>query len=184
MNADGLPTVFNAHINEINRNKILLFIHDDVWIDDYFVVDRLLDAVNTYDLVGVAGNTRRLTRQVAWTYINERFDADDRLHLTGAVADGESPFGKVVFFGPAPRACRLLDGVFLAAPCDVLLDREVSFDARFSFHFYDMDFCRTAELQGLRLGSWPIAITHVSRGGCNTQPWQDARAKYLEKWGD
>ena len=103
MNADGLPRFFNAHITEENRSKILLFTHDDVWIDDYFVVDRLQAAVNTFDLVGVAGSTRRLPRQPAWWYINEQFEWEDRSYLTGAIAHGSGASGEVSNYGPAPR---------------------------------------------------------------------------------
>jgi GT2 family glycosyltransferase len=184
MNSEGLPRVFNAQITEANRSKILLFIHDDVWIDDFLVVDRLLAAMDSFDVVGVAGNTRRGTRQPTWWLVDEELKVVDEHHLTGAIGHGPMPCIDLCYYGPSPRACRLLDGVFLAVSCDVLLDRGVAFDARFPFHFYDMDFCRTAEERGLRLGSWPIAITHVSGGRCGTPPWWEARAVYLEKWPD
>jgi hypothetical protein len=182
LNAGGLPGVFNAQINEQNRSKILLFLHDDVWLDDYFLIDRIMDAVQVFDLVGVAGNVRRVSHQPAWCFINERFEWDDHSNLTGAIGAGQRPFGTVNYYGPTPQACRLLDGVLLAAPCDVLLEKQVCFDDRFPFHFYDMDFCRTAEARGLRLGTWPIAITHVSGGGFNTPAWKEARDRYFEKW--
>src|SRR5262249_10770112 len=34
-NAAGLPSVYNPHIAEANRSQVLLFLHDDVWIDDF-----------------------------------------------------------------------------------------------------------------------------------------------------
>ena len=51
-------------------------------------------------------------------------------------------------------------GSLLAAPCDVLLDNGVFFDDRFNFHFYDMDFCRTAEQLGLH---WLLADRYHTR---------------------
>jgi GT2 family glycosyltransferase len=60
----------------------------------------------------------------------------------------------------------------------------VAFDTRFGFHFYDLDFCRTARAQGLRLGTWPIAITHQSGGAFADPRWQSGLQIYLDKWQD
>ena len=73
---------------------------------------------------------------------------------------------------------------FSRTTCDVLLDRNVRFDEQFTFDFYDMDFCRTAEQCGLRVGTWPIAITHASLGGLGTPSWSAAFRRYLEKWSE
>jgi GT2 family glycosyltransferase len=110
---------------------------------------------------------------------------DDTAHLSGAVAHGRNPFGRVSAYGPVPAECELLDGVFLAAARrSVLLARGVHFDSRFEFHFYDLDFCRSARAAGLRLGTWPICLTHQSTGAYESPAWLDGYNKYLEKWGD
>ena len=58
------------------------------------------------------------------------------------------------------------------------------FDPAFTFDFYDLDFCRACEQAGLRLGTWPIAVTHESVGkGISSAAWEAARAVYLAKWG-
>jgi GT2 family glycosyltransferase len=77
-----------------------------------------------------------------------------------------------------------MDGVFLAVKKATLLSHGLRFDPRFDFHFYDLDFCRTARDLGLRLGTWPIALTHQSRGGYNTPAWNEKARMYLEKWAD
>lgn len=63
-----------------------------------------------------------------------------------------------------------------------LADNKVLFDPRFDFHFYDMDFCRSARTKGLRLGTWPICITHQSGGAFGSQRWIEKYRLYLEKW--
>ena len=78
----------------------------------------------------------------------------------------------------------MLDGVFLAVRCGTLLDRGVRFDERFAFDFYDIDFCRSAEAAGLRMGTWPIAITHTSVGKFGSPVWRAGLQAYREKWGD
>ena len=108
----------------------------------------------------------------------------DATQLSGAVAHGKMPFGGIQVYGAAPAECELLDGVLLAARKSVLAGRGVSFDPRFDFHFYDLDFCRTARGRGLRLGTWPICLTHQSGGAFGTESWKQGYQKYLEKWGD
>lgn len=186
LNRDGLPVVYNRQINEENREKILLFVHDDVWLDDCFVKDRLVDALKAFDVVGVAGNTRRVPQQPGWAFTtHEPFTWDDQANLAGAVAHGKEPCGVVNSFGPpGPRACKLLDGVLLAARCRTLLDSGVRFDERFTFDFYDIDFCRSAELANLRMGTWPISITHASDGKFGSPGWQAGLQSYREKWKD
>ena len=66
----------------------------------------------------------------------------------------------------------------------MLLGAGVRFDERFDFHFYDLDFCRTARANGLRLGTFPLAVTHRSAGGFGSPAWQENAERYLEKWGD
>lgn len=181
-NRRGLSTIYNERIRADNANQRLVFMHDDVWIDDYFFVDRIVAALKDYDVVGVAGNKRRIERQPAWAFINDCFTWDDRSHLSGAVAHGANPFGAVTVFGPTPAECELLDGVLIAANRDALLRGKVQFDERFDFHFYDMDFCRSARAAGLRLGTWPICITHQSGGGFGSPAWRARYADYLGKW--
>ena len=36
----------------------------------------------------------------------------------------------------------------------------------------------------LRLGTWPICLTHQSGGGFESEAWTAAYDKYVQKWGD
>jgi hypothetical protein len=184
-NREGLPSVYNRQICDENRAKTLLFIHDDVWLDDCFVYERLAEALDRFDIVGIAGNVRREPMQPAWNFVTEQpFTWDAPANLSGVVAHGRGPGGDICRYGPAGQACRLLDGVFLAARCKVLLQAGLRFDERFTFDFYDLDFCRSAEAAGLRMGTWPIAVTHDSSGKFGSTDWQAALGAYRKKWGD
>jgi GT2 family glycosyltransferase len=182
-NAHGLPIVYNKGISAANDESVLVFVHDDVWIDDYFLSDRLTEGLQTYDVIGLAGNRRRVKNQPVWSRV-DKLTRDDSANLTGAVAHGETPFGKVYFYGAVPADCELLDGVFIAAKKTVLLSKGVIFDPRFDFHFYDLDFCRSARKCGLRLGTWPICVTHQSLGNFTAKQWTDNYEIYLSKWHD
>jgi GT2 family glycosyltransferase len=183
-NRRGLPDIYNTGILRNSGNDMVVFVHDDVWIDDYFFSDRIIQGLSTYDVIGVAGNRRRVEYQPAWAFVDLDFTWDDRVNLSGAVAHGDAPCGPVSYFGAVMADCELLDGVLLAAKKSLLNSKSVAFDLRFSFHFYDMDFCRSARKRGLRLGTWPICLTHQSGGNFGSPQWQDGYGNYIEKWED
>lgn len=184
-NSQGLPEVYNARITAQDGRDVLVFVHDDVWIDDYFLPERVLEGLATYDVIGVAGNRRRVPGQTAWAFIDEKRTWDTRANLSGRIAHGKNPFGRISDYGDVvPAECELLDGVFLAARRARLLAKGVLFDRRFDFHFYDMDFCRSARQQGLHLGTWPICLTHQSGGDFSTEAWKEKYRLYRQKWPD
>lgn len=184
-NRRGLPHIYNERIAAEGGDDILVLIHDDVWIDDYFLADRILEGMERYDVLGVAGTPRRLPGQYGFPILDPASVALGKTNLSGAIAHGTSPFAPVTRLGDVPAACEFLDGVFLAVRKSVLRSRGVQFDARFDFHFYDVDFCRTARLHGVRMGTWPITLTHQSAGGGYDSPgWKANLGKYLQKWGD
>ncbi len=178
--AEPLPTIFNAGLKAAVED-LILFTHDDVWIDDWQLLARLDDALRHYAVVGVAGNRRRLPGQCSWAFAREPGEWDLEF-LSGAVAHiADSTFG-VDSYGPAPSGVKLIDGVFIAAKVQTLRLAGVEFDPRFGHHFYDLDFCRSCEAKGLAVGTWPIAIVHASSGALGSSEWRQAYADYLEKW--
>ena len=64
--ASGLAPVYNAAIERSERDDLLVFLHDDVYLDDWFLSVRLTAAISTFDVVGVAGSVARAQRQTAW----------------------------------------------------------------------------------------------------------------------
>lgn len=193
-NTAALAHPYNAAIDQADPEEVLVFVHDDVHVDDWLAAQRLDEALAHFDVVGVAGNTRRLPGQLAWylqpPYPDEaggwRHDRWDHGHLSGAVAHSAAPAAAPVsWYGPAPQPVRLLDGLFLAARAGTLQRSGVRFDATLGFHFYDLDFCRSAEAAGLSLGTWPIALTHASTGASiRSAAWAQASAVYRRKWAE
>jgi len=181
-NKISLGEIYNQRINSTSPHDVLVFIHDDVWIDDFYLGDHILQGLEQYDIIGVAGNLRRVPYQPSWAFIDNKFTWDEKKNLSGAVAHGTTPFGSVSFYGKVPATCELLDGVFLSARRSKLKSSGVYFDPAFKFHFYDLDFCRTARQNELKLGTWHIAITHQSGGSFNSLDWENMYAHYLQKW--
>jgi predicted O-linked N-acetylglucosamine transferase (SPINDLY family) len=180
-NRAGLPQIYNQMIQASSDHDILVFIHDDVWIDDYYFADRVVAGLAQFDILGIAGNTRLVPGHWGWAFRAESLESDYP-YLSGAAAHGNQACGTVDYFGPPAQPCELLDGVLLAARRSVLQRHGVFFDPQFQFHFYDLDFCRTARQQGLSLGTWPIAITHQSPGNFGSPDWQEALKLYQRKW--
>lgn len=185
-NAQGLSTVYNRSIEKARANPALLvFTHDDVHISDFFWMDQLINALKHFDIVGVAGNKRRLANQPSWAFIDDNFNWDKPENLSGVVGHGNGfPPSNLSAFGPPFQEVKLLDGVFLACQSEYLINKDLHFDERFDFHFYDMDFCRQAEQKGARMGTWGISLIHESGGNFNSPQWLVAKEKYFSKWGN
>lgn len=184
-NARGLPSIYNAAIEDAKQNPaILVFVHDDVWLQDFFWTERVRESLARFDVVGLAGNLRRVARQPSWAFTPE-FQWDDRQYLSGTVGHGKGfPCDNASTFGPSGQECKLLDGLLLGVDSETLARSNLCFDEQFAFHFYDLDFCRQAELKRLRMGTWPISVVHESGGAFGTPSWREGYKRYFEKYGD
>jgi hypothetical protein len=105
-NRRGLPEIYNARFSAGDSSDMLVFVHDDVWIDDYFLTDHVIEGLRNYDVTGVAGNRRRVQRQPAWAFVDTKWTWDDKAHLTGSVAHGKRPFGRISFLVQFPLIAR------------------------------------------------------------------------------
>lgn len=182
-NRRPLSVIYNEAIaRSASDPAILVFIHDDVYLNDFFWRERIAQGLAVFDVIGVAGNRRRIPRQPSWAFIDEQFTWDARANLSGVVGHGKGFPCLVSVFGPSGQECKLLDGLLLAADSSALNEKGLNFDHRFAFHFYDLDFCRQAEMLGLRLGTWPISVIHESGGAFGTPDWKSAYHAYLEKY--
>lgn len=183
-NVLGLPAVYNKAIESTSNADIVVFLHDDVWLADEGLLSKLEAALAQFDVVGVAGNVRRVAFQPAWAFYEMRDDGFiwDHGHLSGSIHHGSPASHELSTFGPSSARCELLDGVFLACRRSELVRRNVRFDERFHFHFYDLDLCRSARQEGLKIGTWPIDLIHQSAGAFGSPGWVKAYEDYLGKW--
>lgn len=153
----------------------MLFVHDDVFIDDFFLCQRLNEALENYDVIGLAGGVNPDFSCPTWGYDNIN------TKKSGAVAHVDKRCEYVSPYGETPKKCLLLDGCFIAVNTEKIIQTNVKFDPQFDFHFYDLDFCRTCTKNGLTLGTWPIAVTHSGKGTHGPE-WKASKPKYFAKW--
>ena len=183
-NKTGLPALYNEALRDAAADPaILIFVHDDVHLIDFFWPIHILNGLKLFHIIGLAGNKRRVPRQPAWGFIDDKFTWDAPENLSGIVGHGNGfPPQNVSSYGTPGQQVKLLDGLLLAAHSETLLKHDVRFDERFTFHFYDLDFCRQAELKNLRMGTWTLSVIHESGGNFNSPSWREGYAKYLDKW--
>ena len=184
-----LGECYNRAIQKAAPEDLLVFVHDDVSIDDWLIHSRLLDAMRQFDVVGVAGNRRRQKGQETWCLPPCRgltpLPEPDMPHLSGVIMHGLDDQRRASVYGPTPAPVRLIDGVFMAARAARLQNSGVRFDPSLGFHLYDLDFCRSAEQAGLTIGTWPIAISHASAGASmHTEAWRRSSELYLRKYNE
>jgi GT2 family glycosyltransferase len=185
-NREGLSKVYNHSIEKSKKNPaILIFAHDDIHLLDFFWADQLLNALNHFDIVGIAGNKRRISNQPGWLFIDDNFTWDKPENLSGVIGHGtDFPPRILKVFGPPFQEVKLLDGLFLACHSETLQEKNLQFDEQFDFHFYDLDFCRQAEEKNAKMGTSKISLVHQSKGDFKSTEWQIAKNKYFAKWGE
>jgi len=183
-NSTPLGILYNRAIDEVKDSPaILVFMHDDIWLGDYFWTQRIRDGLNHWDIIGLAGNKRRVSGQPSWAYLNDKFQWDEAKNFSGAVGHGNVyPPKTLTSYGPVNQECKLMDGLFLGVKSETLLKTGLRFDERFKFHFYDLDFCRQAEQLNLKMGTIGLAVAHESDGSSNIEDWKSAYRDYLQKW--
>ena len=67
-NKSGLPQVYNTQLGNAQSADAIVFVHDDVWIDDAEWMPKIKLALDRFDIVGIAGNTRISRHQPAWLF--------------------------------------------------------------------------------------------------------------------
>ena len=185
-NSKGLSEIYNQAIRESSADPaILIFAHDDLHILDFFWLHRIVEGLSTFNVLGLAGNRRRIPRQPSWAFIDTNLTWDLPENLSGVVGHGNGfPTSSIRVFGQPRQKVLLLDGLLLAADSKTLLENNLFFDERFKFHFYDLDFCRQAELKNISCGTWDISLIHESGGSFGSSDWQSSYHDYLKKWGE
>ena len=112
--------------------------HDDLEILDFFWGDRIRKGLQAFDIVGLAGNTKRSPFQPSWFFREVKDDgvtADEPEFLSGAVGQLDEGNGNSVIshYREIERKCKLLNGLLLAAESETLIKSNTRFDDQFTF---------------------------------------------------
>jgi hypothetical protein len=106
----GLSEVFNLALDRTEADTDIVFVHDDVYLNDWFLSERIAEALQRFDVVGVAGSENPDLSQPSWGLC---FDENlvpkgwqPGLKRSGAVNHFDYACPSVSIYGPTPRACQ------------------------------------------------------------------------------
>jgi hypothetical protein len=177
-NKEGLSTCYNKILKDPeNLDKTVLFVHDDVELEDMFMLDKLIHS--PYSITGVAGAKTfdKRSQQAAWHIASTR---DQFVGEAGHQHDGKV---WTTVFGPTRSRALVLDGVFISCKVKDLVEKELYFNESFDFHFYDLSFCLDANDKKVSCGVLPIRIVHHGIGDSMlTKEWEEANIKFKETY--
>ena len=176
-NQKGLSQCYNEIIQDPkNFSKTVLFVHDDVELQDLFLVEKLL--TSPYSITGIAGTKAfdKTFPKSAWHLASKQTDwVGEAGHVNKE--------GKVwtTVFGPTNSRALIVDGLFISCKVMDLIEKELYFDETFGFHFYDMAFCLKANEKRVSCGVLPIHVVHHGLGDSMITPeWEEANNKFRE----
>ena len=184
-NADGMSAVYNRKIQEYKDSgaEFLVCVHDDVYIDDLKLYEKLRTAKEKlgYDIVGLAGGLNpRLTNPALWHIMT------DRNQQRGEVAHpaGNNNQTMTTAFGPTPSRVAIADGLFLALHMPSILKTDWKFNENYTFHHYDISSCIDANRAKLKIGVYPIHVIHSSPGlmSIHEESWSKSNEKFLKEY--
>ncbi len=185
-NEKGLPKVYNDHFTKkiANKHDIVIFCHDDLYIDDTKLRGKLYKSmfIDKYDIVGLAGaSTCTISPETPtlWHLMS------DRSTWSGTVFHPHGNETNQVMsttYGPTPQRCLVLDGLFLAVNIKRARETGWRFNENFSFHHYDIAASLDANEKKMKLGTCMIHAIHDSPGlaSLEDEEWQKSSNKFLE----
>lgn len=180
-NSRGLCECYNEGIEKVfkltdNNEANVVFVHDDVFIEDSFFLEKLERGLKEFDIIGMAGSSKwSLSHPTVWTNTKCEWSG-----FVPHIIDGEH---RMFFYGEHGKKCVVLDGLFISTKLKNFRNTTLRFDERLKFHHYDIDFCLTAKKLNLTMSTAPIWIVHCSRGNWQNDPiWHESEKVMLKKW--
>ena len=178
-NKQGLPKIYNSYLRNNIDKKILVFVHDDVLIEDLFFEEKIINS--PYDVSGLAGCKKvNLTNPPAWHLMSKKED------YLGQVSHA-SEINKTRWtniYGPTQSRALILDGLLLIINNpEKLIQNNVFFDEDFNFHHYDLSFCLNCNKSFIKLGVIPLNVVHYGLGdSMNSVEWIKSSQLFKQKY--
>jgi hypothetical protein len=176
-NQKGLSECYNEILKDPkNQDKMVLFVHDDVVLEDLFLYEKLMNS--PYSITGLAGTKsfNKKADKMAW-----HLASSGREDYIGEVAHIKD--GKVwtTCFGSTQSRALIIDGLFIACRVSDLIKKDLYFTEDFKFHHYDMSLCLNALEKKITVGVLPIRVIHHGLGDSMlTEDWENSSQKFRE----
>lgn len=173
-NKESLSKRYNQYLtSNTDNDSIIVFIHDDVFIEDAMMITKLRNYHQQYDIIGVAGGVNMQIKSPAlWHIMCGGFGPNLRGFAGHAINGTDQNF--ITNFGPAPSRVSVIDGLFMSVNVEAVKNKNWQFNENYSFHHYDIASCLDANTKRLKIGVVPIWLTHRSHG------LQEYDSKFIE----
>jgi hypothetical protein len=175
-NTEPLTKIYNKFLTEEFKNNWIIFIHDDVLIDDLFALEKIQLAFEKYDIIGLAGtkSCNINSEMCAWHLMSESSN------YVGEVAHyAKDRKVWTTVFGPSDSRALLLDGLFIGVNVEKAIETGLKWDENFSFHHYDISFCLRANNLKIKAGVFPLRAVHYGLGDSMlTEDWKKSNEKF------
>ena len=172
----SLTELYNRGLKEAKNNNIV-FCHDDLIIETRGWAKKLLKLKNNnpdYGILGIAGTTELPENGMWWTNWAKMMGSVWHTH------EGRTWQSKYSgIFKNEILDALLVDGLFFLVDRDLIKNK---FDNHFKgFHFYEIDFCVSNWLSGVKVGvNFEVKVIHKSVGMVNDE-WHKNRFLFVGK---
>ena len=183
-NTSGLPKVYNKAIDNSTDFDLVVFVHDDVLINDHQFFSKVINS--KFDVIGNVGGLQYIppedwrTRPFLWTEACRGKASGFVLHKHPNHNDVFIPSS----FGLSPLPCVWLDGQMLILNKNAILSG-LRFCEDYTFDFYDGSLCFMARQIGLKVGTAPILATHESCGQgmmAHKEEYLESQRRFISTW--
>ena len=186
-NTEGLAVVYNRFL-KTQKDDNVVFLHDDIEFTESqdSIEYKLREAHRQFDIVGLAGATQQNIQEPAlWHLMGGGFHGGN---LRGAVAHKLTGTDKIHMtgFGPTPDRCLVVDGLFMSVNVAKAKSVAWQFNENYDFHHYDLASCLDAHKKKLKIGVWPIFVSHASPGlnNLNDPTFVRNQQKFLQEYAN
>ena len=175
----SLAEVYNKGLEE-SKNEIVLFMHDDIIIKTTNLthkIIKLFEKFPDYGIIGVAGTTDLVNGK--WWEIKKSMHG--KVSHTKDGKTWTNKYSKESYIDILKDVVTI-DGLFFIVNKSKI---KKQFDTDFEgFHFYDIPFCVSNYIEGVRIGvTTKFDIIHKSIGETNEQ-WEINKKQFEEKFKD
>jgi len=178
-NKMSLAEAYNKGLAKASNNYVV-FMHDDLEINSTNMshkINKLFEKFDDYGIIGVAGTTDLVNG--TWWEIKKSMEGK-----MGHTQDGKKWTNK---YSDEPYIDTLKDVVLVDGVFFIVDKRKIkhTFDEDFKgFHFYDIPFCITNYMDGVKIGvTTKFDLLHLSVGQTNEQ-WEENKKQFEEKYKD
>lgn len=181
-NKEGLPKIYNKAFEKADTDFVIC-LHDDIIIHDIKAFEKICDYSEQFDIIGLAGASSfniNLCDRKSWLTCATDRQRDLHGAVTHPIRDHEGLYYTSSYGYMPARVCNI-DGLFMAMSKKVY--KNIKFDEKFTFDFYDLDFSLTALSNNYKIGVIPISCTHKSGGyGILEDKYLQAQENFVKKW--